>query len=137
MEIMICKLIKVENGYVLLVDNIMYATDNDLLSYKNCRKISLGYDIDELAEEETIENEYNSENSFKRGFLKALEIYRGEIPREIDHEWASDEIIESFYSDSSEWDVEIEMGYCEIEDGIVPKIDRNGCIIMKKIWKEN
>ena len=134
---MLGKLIKVENGYVLLVNNIMYATDNDLLSYKNCKKIALGYDIEELAELETFKNENNSLESFKRGFLKALEIYRGEIPWVIDHEWASDEMIESFYSDSLEWDVEIETEYCEIKEDIVPKIDRTGCIIMKKIWKEN
>ncbi len=130
---MLGKLIKVENGYVLLVNNIMYATDNDLLSYKNCKKISLGYDIEELAELETFKNENNSLESFKRGFLKALEIYRGEIPWVIDQEWASDEMIESFYSDSLEWDVEIETEYCEVKEDIVPKIDRTGCIIMKKI----
>jgi hypothetical protein len=33
------KLNKVENGYVLLVDNIMYATDNDKLSKQNCDEI--------------------------------------------------------------------------------------------------
>ena len=33
------KLNKVDNGYVLLVDNIMYATDNDKLSKENCDEI--------------------------------------------------------------------------------------------------
>ena len=33
------KLNKVDNGYVLLVDNIMYATDNDKLSKQNCDEI--------------------------------------------------------------------------------------------------
>lgn len=42
------KLIKVENGYVLMVDNTMYATDNDTLSLKNCEAIENGYDLDEL-----------------------------------------------------------------------------------------
>ena len=129
---MVGKLIKVENGYVLLVNNIMYATDNDLLSYKNCKKIALGYDLDELAEEETVIAEYNSEKSFKRGFLKCLEIYQGKIEWIIDHEWASEEIIESFYNDSSEWDVEIEMEYSELDDEMVPKIDRNGFIKLNK-----
>ena len=43
------KLIKVENGYVLMVDNIMYATDNDKLSLKSCQTIANGYDLEELA----------------------------------------------------------------------------------------
>jgi len=42
------KLIKVENGYVLMVDNIMHATDNDKLSLKNCESIENGYDLDEI-----------------------------------------------------------------------------------------
>lgn len=48
---MVGKLIKVENGYVLMVENIMYATDNDKLSLKNCQAIENGYDLDELADE--------------------------------------------------------------------------------------
>ena len=44
----------------------------------------------------------------------------------------SEEIIESFYNDSSEWDVEIEMEYSELDDEMVPKIDRNGFIKLNK-----
>lgn len=71
------KLIKVDNGYVLLVDNIMYATDNDKLSLKNCQEIERGYDLDELAYEydlDTIENVYGQVKAFKAGFQKALEL---------------------------------------------------------------
>jgi len=46
------KLVKVENGYVLMVDNIMHATDNDKLSLKNCQAIENGYDLDELTKKE-------------------------------------------------------------------------------------
>ena len=43
------ELIKVENGYVLMVNNIMYATDNDKLSKKNCDEMFGIVDIDKLA----------------------------------------------------------------------------------------
>ena len=49
------KLIKVDNGWVLMVNNIMYATDENApyarLSVKNCQEIENGYDLDELAKE--------------------------------------------------------------------------------------
>ena len=98
------KLIKVENGYVLMVNNIMYATDNDKLSLKNCQAIANGYDLDELAcneigidisvinhiDNKVIENDsvstpiheagalgaglYHRVKGFEIGFQKALEI---------------------------------------------------------------
>ena len=43
------KLNKVDNGYVLLVDNIMYATDNDKLSKQNCDEIFGVVDVEKLA----------------------------------------------------------------------------------------
>ena len=98
------KLIKVENGYVLMVDNIMYATDNDKLSLKNCQAIENGYDLDEMAcneigidisvinhiDNKVIENDsvstpiheagalgaglYHRVKGFEIGFQKALEL---------------------------------------------------------------
>ena len=80
------KLIKVENGYVLMVNNIMYATDNDKLALKNCQAIEDGYDLDELAREacnitdplRLDSQKYKQDPYFKigfnKGFQKALEI---------------------------------------------------------------
>ena len=73
------KLIKVETGYVLMVNNIMYATDNDKLSLKNCEVVANGYDLDELAvlstkEETTIVGNQKMAQGFIKGFQKALEI---------------------------------------------------------------
>ena len=81
------KLIKVENGYVLMVDNTMYATDNDKLSFKNCQDVVNGYDLDELASKTYREfptdelQHYNRDTqcfkkrkAFIKGFQKALEI---------------------------------------------------------------
>lgn len=47
---MTAKLIKVDTGWVLMVDNIMYATDNDKLSLKNCQAIERGYDLDDCVD---------------------------------------------------------------------------------------
>lgn len=86
------KLNKVDNGWVLLVDNIMYATDNDKLSIKNCQAIERGYDLDDLAKfysastvfikgneiptDKQIEDaEHISEIAFKEGFKKCLEFF--------------------------------------------------------------
>lgn len=79
------KLNKVDNGWVLLVDNVMCATDNDKLSLKNCQEIERSYDLDVLADEWVFETNghkwSNNDNtagdnysSFKAGFQKALEI---------------------------------------------------------------
>ena len=32
---------KLDNGWMLLIDNVIYATDNDKLSLKNCQAIEL------------------------------------------------------------------------------------------------
>jgi hypothetical protein len=42
------KLNKIDNGYVLLVDNIIYATDNDKLSKQNCDEIFGVVDVEKL-----------------------------------------------------------------------------------------
>lgn len=84
------KLIKVENGYVLMVDNIMYATDNDKLSLKNCQAIANGYDLDELYEK-VVNSDFSDKYeddvhyySFIEGFQKALEILGDEKFSEVD-----------------------------------------------------
>ena len=141
------KLIKVENGYVLMVDNIMHATDNDKLSLKNCQAIANGYDLDELAENnyptfnlpltDTTAINTLKQDSFKEGFQKALEILGdkkfsrdGLIDFYIDKTgygmdmWSKEEnsimCIVAEYIQSlqqTEWDVEIEMEKCGYCEG--------------------
>ena len=150
------KLIKVENGYVLMVDNIMHATDNDKLSLKNCEAIERGYDLDELAEELTGQYATLNPKSFKRGvlygFQKALEILGDKKFSEEDvknvylnsfkHEWFGD-CIKSLQQ--TEWDVEVEMECvmgCQNlilngENSVCcgdkkPKLDADGCLILKR-----
>jgi hypothetical protein len=79
------KLNKVDNGYVLLVDNIMYATDNDKLSKQNCDEIFGVVDVERLAENiVTSHPDFKSEgfsdyqngklNGIIEGFNKAMEL---------------------------------------------------------------
>lgn len=85
------ELIKVENGYVLMVNNIMYATDNDKLSKKNCDEIFGVVDVEKLAEShaeecyerngDPLEESYfeNRKYNFKEGFNKAMELNKDKL----------------------------------------------------------
>jgi hypothetical protein len=79
------KLNKVDNGYVLLVDNIMYATDNDKLSKENCDEIFGVVDVEELAEEFAKTKSSHSvfqnthKRDFKAGFNKAMELNEDKV----------------------------------------------------------
>ena len=148
------KLIKVENGYVLMVNNIMYATDNDKLSLKNCEAIENGYDLDELAvlstkEESTIVGNQKMAIGFIKGFQKAIEILGDKKFSEEDvknvylnsfkHEWFGD-CIKSLQQ--TEWDVEVviecgEVKQCECSSNEnclnpQPKLDEDGCLILRR-----
>ena len=147
------KLIKVENGYVLMVNNIMYATDNDKLSLKNCQAIEGGYDLNEIkrklfggfdgqpdsftiaAVERTVEIMFEilgdkkfSEEDVKNVYLNSFK-----------HEWFGD-CIKSLQQ--TEWDVEIviecgEVKQCECSSNEnclnpQPKLDEDGCLILKR-----
>ena len=121
------KLLKVAGDYHLYDGDKAIATsvigDNILLpnlSWKNCQAIENGYDLYELAKEETIENEFNSEKSFIKGFQKALEILAENkfsvedmihaIAMGVNHskfKMTSVDIIKSLQK--TEWDVNIEM----------------------------
>jgi hypothetical protein len=79
------KLNKVDNGYVLLVDNIMYATDNDRLSKQNCDEIFGVVEVERLAEQiVTSHSDFKTEgfsdyqngklNGIIEGFNKAMEL---------------------------------------------------------------
>jgi len=85
------ELIKVENGYVLMVNNIMYATDNDKLSKKNCDEIFGVLNVEKLAEShaeecyerngDPLEESYfeNRKYNFKEGFNKAMELNKDKL----------------------------------------------------------
>jgi len=150
------KLIKVENGYVLMVDNIMHATDNDKLSLKNCQAIENDYDLVELFDEvdESIDYQEFDFSSFKLGFKKALEILGDKKFSEKDMRRALsaglsigygrqfeienkqveiDSYIKSLQQ--TEWDVEIEMwfhGTRHKKGEWIPKLDADGCLILKR-----
>ena len=155
------KLIKVENGYVLMVNNIMYATDNDKLSLKNCQAIANGYDLNELAREacditdplRLDSQKYKQDPYFKigfnKGFQKALEIlgdkkFSLEDMKKVylnssKYEWFGD-CIKSLQQ--TEWDVEIviecgEVKQCECSSNEnclnpQPKLDEDGCLILRR-----
>ena len=118
---------KVDNGYVLLVDNIMYATDNDKLSKQNCDSLFGVVDVEKLAEEwydgngKSIYTDYNTMPSFIAGFNKAMELNQ---PTEIEVE------IEMQCLDPN-CDGANRKGICI--PGNKPKLDENGCLILKKV----
>lgn len=162
------KLIKVDNGWVLMVNNIMYATDENApyarLSVKNCEAIVNGYDLDELANKyisnnkiylDNYKEESHSKVSFIDGFQKALEILGDKkftINEVVElckilmsnpfetYQELTDNYIQSLQQ--TEWDVIIKTtcdgmvtGLCcsEVCDcNIIPKLDANGCLILKR-----
>jgi methanogenic corrinoid protein MtbC1 len=77
------KLNKVDNGYVLLVDNIMYATDNDKLSKENCDEIFGVIDVEKLAND--VGEKYNhslyqfAKDRFIEGYNKAIELNKDKV----------------------------------------------------------
>jgi hypothetical protein len=126
------KLNKLDNGWMLLVNNIMYATDENApyarLSVKNCESIERGYDLDELAEEWIDVNSHKWSNnnnevgdnygSFKQGFQKSIELNKNKLftledmmncwnkaLKFQDHKETLGEYITSLQQ--TEWDVEI------------------------------
>ena len=107
------KLNKVDNGYVLLVDNIMYATDNDKLSKENCDEIFGVVDVEKL-EIECMKNTINQETGsdihrlsvglgFKKGFNKAMELNKDKVFTLEDMEKAIDVCIELMNNKGSEF----------------------------------
>ena len=125
------------------------------LSLKNCQAIENGYDLDELAvlstkEETTIVGNQKMAQGFIKGFQKALEILGDKKFSEEDvknvylnsfkHEWFGD-CIKSLQK--TEWDVEVvmecgEVKQCECNSNEnclnpQPKLDKDGCLILKRI----
>jgi hypothetical protein len=117
------KLNKVDNGYVLLVNNIMYATDNDKLSKQNCDEIFGVIDV----VYKQVRNGFDGDiDSFTEAFAKecineAMKLYQPtEIEVEIDMECLDPNC-----------DGINKKGVCI--PGDKPKLDENGCLILKKL----
>ena len=155
------KLIKSDIQYRLHnEEGIVIATslENGKLSVKNCEAIANGYDLDELAEEKyhghVMAIDWQLEKrGFIAGFQKAVEILSDkkfseeDMLKAIEMYYGKDkifiEIIQSLQK--TEWDVDIvmekEVGTklhddgreFFIIDGTKPKLDANGCLILKRI----
>lgn len=131
------------------------------LSLKNCQAIERGYDLDELVIDYIGEPDkkhwhfvdHNDFVAFKDGFEKALELIGDKKFSEEDmrmaffhvqNEPTFNEFIQSLKQ--KEWDVEIVMEPCYYDDSLggfstsykegmpteQPKLDENGCLILKK-----
>ncbi len=160
-KVMKGKLNKVDNGYVLLVDNIMYATDNDKLSKSNCDELFGVVDVEKLADYHfsMVGNEgISSIQSFKIGFNKAMELNKDKVfnlsdmkrafncGRDLEsidrfEEWRTfTHFIDSLQPTEIEVEIETETKVYEfISNGefesfeVIPKLDSNRCLILKKI----
>ena len=144
------KLNKLDNGYVLLVDNIMYATDNDKLSKQNCDDIFGVVDVEKLAEvrfsgSDDITN-YNLRFGFQEGFNKAMELNKNKMFTEFnmricfyEGKWGDKfttfEPFIQYFQQPAEIEVEIvEFESDEIYASTeILKLDSEGCLILKKL----
>jgi hypothetical protein len=144
------KLNKVDNGYVLLVDNIMYATDNDKLSQSNCDEIFGVVDVEKLAREEACDceaPECDVRDDYKKGFNKAMELDKDKLFTEDDVNLAfalgknNDESRINKLINSRLQPTEIEVEILCLHTGNpeyttntgLPKLDEDGCLILKKL----
>ena len=126
------------------------------LSIKNCESIANGYDLDELADEyatgksssDVFKNAHQKD--FTKGFQKALSILGDKKFSELDMRIAYDAGCNNIDADDNinfqdtinslqqtEWDVEVEMVSIPADRApngwdISPKIDTNGCLILRR-----
>ena len=132
---------------------------NSKLSIKNCEAIANGYDLDDIVENHPLEiSNYSHscglEQGIIYGFQKALSILGDKKFSELDMRIAYDSGCNNIDADDNidfqdtikslqqtEWDVEIEMEYKQqlangyknqYENVVVPKLDADGCLIIKK-----
>ena len=127
------------------------------LSLKNCLSIERGYDLEELAKTEyPIGEVWNEEEAlirelaFKKGFQKALELMGDKKFSEEDINTAYStgyedgkrnenfwgQLIQSLQQ--TEWEVEVYTvpalsNNGNVYYGDIPKLDENGCLILKRI----
>ena len=148
------KLIKTEVNYILEDDKGVVIASTSLkkdglaLSLKNCQAIERGYDLEELAYEfswnyQSDPNYGDTIHVFKEGFQKCLELMGDKKFSEEDirmafshvqNEPTFDEFIQSLQQ--TEWDVEVVMvpalsNNGNVYYGDIPKLDENGCLILK------
>ena len=152
------KLFKTGNQYLLRseANEVLAISDGTIegkkLSIKNCQTIELNYDLNELAYEKSWNED--SEKGFINGANAVLYLMGDKKFSEKDLEktiiWAHDKSTEGVYLSrlpvaefiqslqQTEWDVEVEMedkialdGHTKI--GIEPKLDADGCLILKRI----
>ena len=124
-----------------------------MLSIKNCEAIERGYDLDELVNLESPKNSTTGNISekigFVKGFQKALEVNadkRFTLKEMVDcwnkalefqeHKETLGEYIKSLKQ--TEWDVDVVMvpamsNNGNVYYGDIPKLDENGCLILKKL----
>ena len=150
-----------ESGYILSLNgdiddpyaivNKQLAKDHEWyrLSLKNCQAIERGYDLDELVKKEIVDGRLHPNDGAKkegivRGFELALEILG-------DKKFSEEQLRESFLHvqndptfdvfkqslQQTEWDVEVVMvpamsNNGNVYYGDIPKLDENGCLILKK-----
>ena len=147
------KLIKTDLNYILEDDKGVVIASTSLkkeglsLSLKNCQAIERGYDLDELAMGYDLYENINfvgQMRAYKAGFQKALEILG-------DKKFSEEQLRESFLHvqndptfdvfkqslQKTEWDVEVVMvpamsNNGNVYYGDIPKLDENGCLILKK-----
>ena len=122
------------------------------LSIKNCETIERGYDLGELAEKNTSDCDASGcypEDVFKKGFQKALDLNNTKLYTLEDmmncwnkaltfqdHKELFGYHIQSLKQ--TEWDVEVVMvpamsNNGNVYYGDIPKLDENGCLILKRI----
>jgi hypothetical protein len=152
------RLIKTDVNYILEDDKGVVIASTSLkkeglsLSLKNCQAIEKGYDLDELAKiEYPICEVWNDEEAlirelaFKKGFQKALELmghkmFSEEQLREAFFHVQNEPTFDVFKQSlqQTEWDVEIETvpalsNNGNVYYGDIPKLDEDGCLILKRI----
>jgi hypothetical protein len=117
-------------------DEDMLACATALLSKQNCDEIFGVVDVEKLAEDFAKNHSIyptaqdDTEYGFKQGFKKAMELYEILHPTEIEVEIImknsrTGNIVK--HDSDLEWD---EDGLC---DRAIPKLDSEGCLILKKI----
>ena len=141
-----------DDGYMLGTSR---ESQYNKLSIKNCETIERGYDLDELAIESSREYFIKPIESpiftfgYEEGFQKALEVNNTKLYTLEDmmncwnkaltfqnHKELFGYHIQSLKQ--TEWDVEVEMvpamsNNGNVYYGDIPKLDENGCLILKRI----
>ena len=151
------KLIKTEVNYLLEGEGGVVIASTSLkkegmsLSIKNCQAIENGYDLDELGDEyyKQFDNlPVIRYNAYTAGFQKALEILG-------DKKFSEEQLREAFFHVQNEpafdvfkqslqqtqWDVEAVMvpamsNNGNVYYGDIPKLDAEGCLILKTFKSE-